>query len=270
MQAAIQTGQIKAEARKVILVPLGLLVITNVLYESIGGVLQSIVSAVLPDGGAALFVLSISLSYLILILLGVLDTGIRSMYLSLVFGGTPTGADMFRGFRENTNRVIQVRTLFAVIQTLCLFPIQFWLYFSADDLVLLTSGSMTQETAEIAQRILRSMPPVIILQTAGFILLIAASLRFSLVYYMMLDFPDLSVPEVLRASGRLLSGHVGEFVKLAVSFLPLALLSVASMGIAGFWVKAYEYAAFAAFYKKLITMHADRVKSESKPGPDWL
>ena len=115
MQAKVQTAQIKAEARKAILAPLGLLVFTNVLYESIGGVLQSVVTAVLPEGGISLFILSISLSFIILILLGVLDTGIRSMYLALVFGGTPTGADMFRGFRENTNRIVQVRTLYAVI-----------------------------------------------------------------------------------------------------------------------------------------------------------
>ena len=105
------------------------------------------------------------------------------------------------------------------------------------------------------------MPPVIIMQTIGFLLLIAVSIRFSIVYYMMLDFPDLSVPEVLRASSRLLQGHVMEFVKLALSFIPLGLMSLISMGIAGFWVKAYEYAAYAAFYKKLITMHADRIRN---------
>ena len=269
MQAKVQTAQIKAEARKAILAPLGLLVFTNVLYESIGGVLQSVVTAVLPEGGISLFILSISLSFIILILLGVLDTGIRSMYLALVFGGTPTGADMFCGFRENTNRIVQVRTLYAVIQTICLFPIQYWLFFSADEMLVLDSGNTSaQETAEIARSVLSSMPPVIIMQTIGFLLLIAVSIRFSIVYYMMLDFPDLSVPEVLRASSRLLQGHVMEFVKLALSFIPLGLMSLISMGIAGFWVKAYEYAAYAAFYKKLITMHADRIRNTQAQGPD--
>ena len=181
MQAKVQTAQIKAEARKAILAPLGLLVFTNVLYESIGGVLQSVVTAVLPEGGISLFILSISLSFIILILLGVLDTGIRSMYLALVFGGTPTGADMFRGFRENTNRIVQVRTLYAVIQTICLFPIQYWLFFSADEMLVLASGNTSaQETAEIARSVLSSMPPVIIMQTIGFLLLIAVSIRFSI------------------------------------------------------------------------------------------
>ena len=52
----------------------------------------------------------------------------------------------------------------------------------------------------------------------------------------------------------MLDGHKGRLFKLYLSFLPLHILTVLSLGVAGLWVSCYSHAAEAAFYRDF-TLH---------------
>lgn len=76
-------------------------------------------------------------------------------------------------------------------------------------------------------------------------------LRYSLVYFIVNDDPELAVLEVLKESTRRMDGHKLKLFWLFCSFIPWFLLGMLALFIGVFWTMAYLYAAFAAFYDDL-------------------
>ena len=70
---------------------------------------------------------------------------------------------------------------------------------------------------------------VILLLAAGAIGIIAVRIRYALVAFLFLDYPEYSL-----------------------SFIPLYFLGVLSFGVAGMWVISYSKAAVAAFYRDIM------------------
>ena len=92
----------------------------------------------------------------------------------------------------------------------------------------------------------------ILLIGAGFLGTIAIRIRYAICTYLFLDFPDYSARELIRGGTKLISGHLSRLFGLYVSFIPLYILSLISLGVAGLWVSSYTHAAEAAFYKDLM------------------
>ena len=87
------------------------------------------------------------------------------------------------------------------------------------------------------------------------ILVVAASLyvylRYSLVFFILNDDPDIGVFEALKESVRRMSGHKKKLLKLFLSFIPWIILGMLAFFIGIFWAAAYMMTAFAAFYDDL-------------------
>ena len=75
---------------------------------------------------------------------------------------------------------------------------------------------------------------------------------YSQVYFIMLDFPEMSASECLRYSRRLMKGNKGRYLYLMLSFLPLMLLGVLTCGIGLLYVYPYRQQTYATFYLDLV------------------
>ena len=82
---------------------------------------------------------------------------------------------------------------------------------------------------------------------AAMILYVPLSLCLSQCYFLILDFPDKSASDILRASFRIMKGHKGRLFYIELSFLPLLLLGAVSL-IGLLWVIPYMQMTYAAFY----------------------
>lgn len=85
------------------------------------------------------------------------------------------------------------------------------------------------------------------------ILLGALALSYDLVYCLLIDRPNLRVPEAFRESRRLMKGHRARKLYISASFLGFSLLSMLSLGIGMLWVMPYITQTNAAFYRNVVS-----------------
>lgn len=218
---------LKGEGRNALLGHIGTVVGANLLYYVIVLAADGLVEALVPY---TLFgvVLSSLLSIILGILFGVLEYGLISIYMNLQYGQLAKFTDLFAGFRENSNKIIIIEAILILIETACMLPATIAGFFAAG-----TAGFVLS----------------IVLLVAGFALAYYFGILFALSLYILLDYPDMAWMEVLKRSVSLMKGHKKHFLYLELSFLPLYLLSILTLGAAAVLVAAYEQSTLAAFYK---------------------
>lgn len=80
----------------------------------------------------------------------------------------------------------------------------------------------------------------------------AIRVYFGLVYFVALDYEDLSAREALKKSFGLMKGRWGRLIKLTLSFIPWRLLSYVSCYLSNLWVSPYIRTTFAEFYLDMV------------------
>lgn len=100
---------------------------------------------------------------------------------------------------------------------------------------------------------------------------IVAALSYSQTFYIMLDHPDLSPLEAIRASKQLMRDHKSELFILELSFLGWAFVSAFTAGLLDIWLQPYMQVTFAGYYNALINWRKPEpaaAETESEPVPD--
>lgn len=88
---------------------------------------------------------------------------------------------------------------------------------------------------------------------------IVKSYEYSMIPYLLADYPELTTDEAFRISREMMDGNKWNAFVLDWSFILWDLLSAVTLGIAGiFWVYPYEYATKAELY---LTLKADYFKA---------
>ena len=82
---------------------------------------------------------------------------------------------------------------------------------------------------------------------------IIAHYKYSMTPFLMADNPEMTAKEAIAASCELMDGHKGELFTLGLTFIGWDLLAMLTLGIGYLWLNPYKNAAYAAFYRDLIT-----------------
>ena len=182
-------------------------------------------------------IIGVIISFILIIFGTILSVGQCSFYLNIACDQPYQFSDLFTGFKIHPDKTIITQV---IIQLLTLLPLS-----PAIVVILIT-------TAFYAQNI------VISFLVACFLLIIGAgiswwiSLRFSQVYYLLLDFPDYSAMDLLKMSWKLMKGNVGRLLYIQVSFIPLTLAGLLSFGIGLLFVQPYQNMTYTLFYLDLM------------------
>lgn len=80
---------------------------------------------------------------------------------------------------------------------------------------------------------------------------IIAAMSYSLIFYIKLDNPELSLIEVIGKSKKMMQGHKWEFFVLNLSFLGWEILGIFTLGILYFWLFPYMEVTCANFYNNI-------------------
>ena len=80
---------------------------------------------------------------------------------------------------------------------------------------------------------------------------IIAGLRYSQVFFILADNPELPIMEVIRRSSDMMNGYKFDFFILELSFIGWSLLSVLTFGIGFLFLVPYIYVCEAIFYDHL-------------------
>ena len=182
-------------------------------------------------------IIGVIISFILTIFGTILSVGQCSFYLNIACEQPYQFSDLFTGFKIHPDKTIITQVIIQLLTLLPLIP--------AIVVMLIT-------TAFYAQNI------VISFLVACFLLIIGAgiswwiSLRFSQVYYLLLDFPDYSAKELLKMSWKLMKGNAGRLLYIQVSFIPLTLAGLLSFGIGLLFVQPYQNMTYTLFYLDLM------------------
>ncbi len=77
---------------------------------------------------------------------------------------------------------------------------------------------------------------------------IIAALRYSQVFYILAEDPNVPIREAISLSARMMAGKKTDLFLLQLSFLGWMLLCILTLGIGLLWLSPYMYTTFANFY----------------------
>ena len=205
-----------------------------VLVSMVTRAATNLVITLIPGGGILWDIIAILFSTIVSVVLGILQTGIACYFLNIACGKHATYNNIFYGFHALTEKSLKVSLVRVLAETICLLPYQ----------ILFLLFMQTTDT--------RYLMPTGIALILGYLILFPIDLALSQVYYLLLDFPDSSAGEILSTSIRVMKGHKWRLFCLELSFLPLALLCVLSLGIGFLWLNPYMQMSYTMFFLNLM------------------
>lgn len=179
-------------------------------------------------------IMNLLITFVIGLFSGIFSAGQAYIYLNISCGRYCKASDVFYGFKNHPDKALLLQLVISAISMGCMLPSYLisliWSYTGSMILIL----------------------PACILLIIGTIISVYFSLALSQVFYLLLDFPDYSVKQILSLSMKIMKGHKGRLFYILVSFLPFYLLGVLSCGAAYLWILSYQNATTANFYLDLI------------------
>ena len=197
-------------------------------------------------GGSAKGVYAIVLYYLIpfatSILLNVMQVGICFFYLNLTTSNPIFTFQLLYGYTHMFEKSIKLSAIMTTISFVCTLPIN----------IVLDLAEVYYESYHLAYLLLPGVLVLLLLQVVFWIVYIYVSLNLSQVFYLMLDYPDMPVRDVLKTSVKIMKGKKLQLFHLQLSFLPLYLLIVLTFGVGLFWLIPYKNTAYTLYYLDLM------------------
>ena len=239
--------ELKAQARVVMIGRMGKAVGSMILYMIFVLIISELTSFSLPENKAAALIFSILVNFVVAIIVGVLQIGLKSIYLDMQFGNEAGIFSLFRYYRENQNSAVVISAFFALLDTVCSLPVLAELIFQETQSVLTLPLVLVLLVRTVAQFLVRTL--------------------FFPVQYLLMDYPEMLPSAIIRTGERLMRGRRIDYIKLSLSFIPMHLLGLMSMGVGTFWVLAYQNCTYAAFYKDMITARTKQKKASAAAGP---
>lgn len=180
-------------------------------------------------------VIGFLMSFIIVLFGTILTVGQCSFYLNIACNGPYQFSDLFTGFKVHPDKTIITQLMIQVLTTLPILP---------------GIGVMLYS--------FRAYNIIVVFLLGCFLLILGTgiswwiSLKYSQVYYLLLDFPDYSAKELLKMSWKLMKGNVARLLYIQVSFIPMTLAGLLSFGTGLLFVLPYQNMTYTLFYLDLI------------------
>lgn len=236
---------LKADGRGSLLGHLTTPVVSVLVYDLLSILISYMISGFNFENQVLSFAAAVLTNYVVTVFTGMLEIGILYICLSLQFEAATSFRDLFVCFRENPNKAVILSAFMALGNIICTLPSLLVSFFWPDE--------------NIAAR----MSAIAVAYLAGAVLYAVFCAYFRMAQFLLLDFPDIRVREMLRRSVHMMKGSKGRYFGLFLSFIPLDLLGLLSFGLAQFWITSYYYACCAAFYCDLVAPSTTEAAAES-------
>lgn len=205
-------------------------VIIVLLYVSISSIVLMLTSGAGSGATPVVAVISLLISIICASVMSVFKAGLFHFFIKLCCKSDYNVRDVFCGWQINPKRNFIYMFIIQVIENLCLAPFCY-LAIMADNI--------------------NDLPAVLLSLIIGFSIFFVLWINLSQVVFLLFDFPDKSIKELVNLSFWLMKGQRLRYFLLVISFLPLEILGLISCGLGLLWVRPYKYATYACFYLDL-------------------
>ena len=245
MNSHKSTTEMKSAAREVLLGKYGSYIGAYITAELMLTMISFVASSVLPSDNTWGMVFNLAISFVIELIAAVFLLGMIQYTMNMCTGSPYKLSDVFYGFRSHPDKAIICKFLFIVAELVCLLPaILFGVLYSINENGLLL--------------IVASLFLVI-----GLVIAVIIHLTLYFVYYLILDYPDATVKELLQYCADMMNGHRIKLFYLYASFLPMYALGILSLGIGLFFVEPYVNVTLAQFYLDVFFVETDSATNTS-------
>lgn len=211
---------------------IGALILQELLVLFATGIL----SMLLPGTDTLSNILYYILTFIVQLIAGILQAGVSFLYLKAACGMQCSVGDIFYCFKHSPDKAIKIEFVLAIINAVCMLPsdILTWKY-------PLTSLTDYDEIAMMYSVTLLCMMVYVVI-----------TLAFTPVFYMMLDFPNYTVKDILKKSIEVMKGNKMRYFLLDLSFIPWMFVGFLTCGIGLLWIVPYMNMASTNFYLDLM------------------
>ncbi len=189
-------------------------------------------------------------TFLLNLFTGFFTAGQSYIYLKIACNQTPFVNDLFHCFTGDTTKLLYIQAVLSGVAILCELPALIVGVFMGNGLAVPDINTMYTE--ELSMDASLFLLYTVLALSGTIVSLYVQSLLLSQVFYLMLDFPERTAPELLKMSIHLIKGSKSRLLYINFSFVPMILLGMFSFGIGLLWVVPYMQAVFANFYLDLI------------------
>lgn len=228
------SAELKNNAKNKMTGKFGSAILIFLLSLIINNIVTELCTRAVPRTSLPSFLLYVAVSFLAAVALGVFEVGMCYFYLNMACGQPYNVNNLFYGFREQTNKALTLSLVYTALQYVCLLPMQ---YFMARFLVT---------------RDVRVLCYLAISMVIGYAIYIPISLNLSQMFFLMLDFPQWSALETIKGSIRVMKGHKKRLFYVEMSFIPLMVLCLLSIGIGYLWLMPYMKMTMTNFFLDLM------------------
>lgn len=194
-----------------------------------------LLSAFLVDRSSLFGIISYYIiSFIISLLLGVLDAGVIYMSLKICCNEPISINDIFYGFNYHPNKIVYIQCILCGASLLSTIPGTIFM-------------NLFTQTNQYIYFLLAA-----VFYVAGITAYCYISLVLSQAIFLLLDFSDRSPKELIRMSKVLMQGHKGRLFYIYISFIPLFLMGLFTCCIAYIWLVPYVRVTLANFYMDLM------------------
>lgn len=248
MDQFLSSASLKSMARGQLLGKYGTLIGAYLLHFLCVVPVTMITSSVIGTNSIGSILIYCVASFLISLLSGFFLAGESFIYLKVACGQTPVVSDLFHCFQGDQAKVIRIQAILAATSILSSLPSMIVGRFLGHSMINIMLGAPSADTSANASLFLLYT----VFYVAGVAVTVFVRLLLSQAYYLMLDFPEYTAPQLIKMSIRLMKGHKGRLFYIQLSFFPLLMLSMFSCGIGILWLLPYMDATSANFYLDLI------------------
>ena len=184
------------------------------------------------ENGMFVMILSYAIPFFMSVIAGVLQFGLCLFFLNVATGRHFYSSDVLYGFVHDFKKSLSISFAYTLLSFLCLLP--------SDVLLDAYQGSLLLNSTEIGA--------LVLLQILTFLLYLPISLSLSQIYFLALDYPELSAKETLLLSMKIMKGKKKQLFLIQLSFLPLYLLGALSFGVGFLWIIPYQRMTLTLYY----------------------
>lgn len=188
------------------------------------------------------------------LVMAVFSAGLGYMYLNMARRKPFSMGDLLYLFKNNPDRIIVAALVPSLVELLTVVPYYCYVFTAPMPV------TEAEQFAMLETELLFQLISIVV----GFVL----TIPFTLIYYLVADNLEMSGMEALKTSVRLMRRHIGKFLLLQVSFVPMLILSAFTLYIGLLWLVPYMQMANVMFYldvKGELVLHA----AKSYPGEDF-
>lgn len=230
MNSHKSTTELKTAARELLLGKYGSYIGAYITAELFLTIISLIAGAVLPTDSTWGMIFNLAISFVIELIAAVFLLGMIQFTMNMCTGRPYQLSDVFYGFRSHPDKAIICKFLFIAAEFVCLLPAILFaiLYYITENGLLLITASL--------------------FLVIGLAIAVVIHLTLYFVYYLILDYPDATVKELLQYCADMMKGHRIKLFYLYASFLPMYALGILSLGIGLLFVEPYVNVTLAHFY----------------------